>query len=249
MTHQTAAKAWRRVSAWRGAVDIIVTMDIVSSPPRHEFPGELVLINPANKSLSGTALSYFPRGGPCPEPVPKDLGSGTWGGMEAGPNMLYPTQCVDGRVTAEGGRELRRALAQTAACPVGGAVRTEAYHHLLDMGFRRIVHTVAPFHSDVDWANQLKKTYHSALTLAVGGNPRESERGVNILLPLLGAGACGAPVAEAARVGAEAVAEVVDAGKLNGAHLSWVVQEARIAEDLQARLDEAFGMGNRPLPR
>ena len=58
------------------------------------------LINPANRSLSGTALPYFPRGGPVPRPPPPGLSNSLqgWGGMEAGPNMLYPSQVCDGVV-------------------------------------------------------------------------------------------------------------------------------------------------------
>ena len=58
-----------------------------------------VLINPANESLLGTARPYFPRGGPLPPRAPPGLTtSSRWGGMDAGPGMLYPAQAVDGLV-------------------------------------------------------------------------------------------------------------------------------------------------------
>lgn len=60
--------------------------DIVAAPPG-SAGGGMVLINAANESLVGTQRSYFPRGGPCPSPPPPGV-SNSWGGMEAGPNML-----------------------------------------------------------------------------------------------------------------------------------------------------------------
>ena len=52
------------------------------------------LINPANTTLVGTALPYFPRGGPVRPPPPPGLGTSSmgWGGFDAGEKMLYPTQ-------------------------------------------------------------------------------------------------------------------------------------------------------------
>ena len=70
------------------------------------------LINPANPSLVGTKRAYFPRGGPLPPPPPPQLevSSRGWGGFEAGENLLYPAQVVDGLVHMHGGSELVSAL-------------------------------------------------------------------------------------------------------------------------------------------
>ena len=114
-------------------LELFTTPDIVASPPGGACD---CLINPANETLVGTQLAYFPRGGPCPEPPPEGV-SNAWGGMEAGANMLYPAQSVDGRVHAAGGAALREALlalpkAGGERCPVGSAVLTEAHGELRD---------------------------------------------------------------------------------------------------------------------
>ena len=129
------------------------------------------LINPANTALSGTALPYFPRGGPVPAPPPDAaLQSSTrgWGGMEAGDGLLYPAQAVDGVVHALGGAELRRRLNELPshkimAPPAGGdskhrtlveevrcaegnaVVVTTAGCCELERMFDMICHTVPPF--------------------------------------------------------------------------------------------------------
>ena len=120
------------------------------------------LINPANQPLSGTALAYFPRGGPVPRPPPAGLSASTsgWGGMDAGSGMLYPAQSVDGVVHTYGGNELREMLqaiasdgvdaaGQPVRCAVGRAVVTPSAGSLRD-GFDRIAHTVPPFWSDAE---------------------------------------------------------------------------------------------------
>ena len=131
---QTAAEPSCR---WQPAhqlwLELYATPDIVASPPGGACD---CLINPANETLVGTQLAYFPRGGPCPEPPPEGV-SNAWGGMEAGANMLYPAQSVDGRVHAAGGAALREALlalpeAGGERCPVGSAVLTEAHGELRD---------------------------------------------------------------------------------------------------------------------
>ena len=114
-------------------LELCTTPDIVASPPGGPCD---CLINPANEKLVGTQLAYFPRGGPCPPPPPEGV-SNAWGGMEAGANMLYPAQSVDGRVHAAGGAVLREALLALPStrgerCPVGSAVLTEAHGELRD---------------------------------------------------------------------------------------------------------------------
>merc|ERR1719319_1749262 len=122
--------------------------------PRSLLPSSststVAFINPANRSLAGAALPYFPRGGPVPRPPPPGVQSSQWGGMEAGPGMLYPSQVCDGVVHSLGGRHLRHLLLAAARrreeegeeeeegeylhgedltapslCPVGGAVVTD----------------------------------------------------------------------------------------------------------------------------
>ena len=45
------------------------------------------LIVPGNETLVGTALPYFPVGGPVPAPPPPGLRNTVWGGMEV--NSLH----------------------------------------------------------------------------------------------------------------------------------------------------------------
>ena len=67
-----------------------------------------VLINAANESLAGAQLPYFPRGGPCPPPLPKGIdNANSWGALETGPGFVFREQAVDGVVTSLGGPALR----------------------------------------------------------------------------------------------------------------------------------------------
>ena len=84
-------------------LELHTSTDMVENPPHGSCDA---LLCPGNEHLVGTRLSYFPRGGPCPAEPPPGVQS-SWGGMEAGGNMLYPIQTVDGLVTAAGGARLR----------------------------------------------------------------------------------------------------------------------------------------------
>jgi hypothetical protein len=70
-------------------IEVVETPCIVMNPPGRNCDA---LVVPANEFLCGTALPYFPVGGPVPRPPPLGLGSTSWGGMEAGQGMLYSTQ-------------------------------------------------------------------------------------------------------------------------------------------------------------
>ena len=131
------------------------------------------LINPANRSLCGTSLPYFPRGGPVPRPPPPGLSNSLqgWGGMEAGPNMLYPSQVCDGLIHSLGGAKLAKLLEEASArvvssrepgsavkylygedphakelCPIGSSVTTTTAQlgQLSSTGYQLIAHTVPP---------------------------------------------------------------------------------------------------------
>jgi len=65
-----------------------------------------VLLNPGNADLVGTELPYFPM----PIKPPAGLHTSLWGGMEAGENMFYPTQCIDGQVWMACGSKLSSEL-------------------------------------------------------------------------------------------------------------------------------------------
>ena len=87
-----------------------------------------VLINAANESLAGAQLPYFPRGGPCPPPLPEGLGNNanSWGALETGPGFVFREQAVDGVVTSLGGPALRDlcARARPNGFGAGDAVAT-----------------------------------------------------------------------------------------------------------------------------
>ena len=162
----------RLVDSWQPAralwVELHRTPDIVSAPPGGACD---CVVTAANEKLIGAELSYFPRGGPCPVPPPPGV-SNAWGGMEAGSGMLYPTQCVDGRVHQEGGPALRAACAvvpeQAAGvrCPVGTAVLTQATGRLASV-YRFVLHTVAPFRSDDRWEPRLMSSFISTILMNV----------------------------------------------------------------------------------
>ena len=87
-----------------------------------------VLINAANEALAGAQLPYFPRGGPCPPPLPEGLGNNanSWGALETGPGFVFREQAVDGVVTSLGGKALRDlcARARPDGFGAGDAVAT-----------------------------------------------------------------------------------------------------------------------------
>lgn len=103
------------------------------------------LINSANSKLIGTSVPYFPRGGPFPE---GEQGMHSmWGGMEVGDQMVYPTQCCDGRVHSESGNALVSML-QTAfpsGCGIGRSVMLEAIGNVASKyKYKYVIHTVPP---------------------------------------------------------------------------------------------------------
>ena len=189
----------RRAGSLR-VVELHMTTDIVTCPPPCA-----TLVNPTNNELCGTSLAYFPIGGPVPPRPPPGLTSTMWGGMDAGKGLLYREQVVDGHVTEHGGRELAAACRALPAvpgtdvrCPTGSAVVTRALGSLCH-NFEHVVHTVPPFFSDEHWRALLSGCYHACFE-------RAFRLSGAVACPLLGAGARGAPVGEAADVAAQATA-------------------------------------------
>jgi hypothetical protein len=182
------------VDSWQPArqlrVELHRTPDMVSAPPGGACD---CVITAANEKLIGTALSYFPRGGPCPEPPPPGV-SNSWGGMEAGSGMLYPTQSVDGRVHQEGGAELRAACAALpeqppssgVRCPPGSAALTPAFGNLLP-SYRFVLHAVAPFRSDERWEPRLTASFVRTFDLILYLVGAREAGELTVAIPLLGA--------------------------------------------------------------
>ena len=173
--------------------DVVSRFDATTEVSNQEKECVVALINPCNQSLSGTGFPYFPIGGPLPVHVDEKLtSSASWGGMEAGPNMLYPSQAVDGRVTTDGGLDLRRQLdailASTGTISPGDAVWTLATDRLQsDHQLDYIIHTPPPFQSEVDGMDVLTKCYTTSIMLCF-----QEDLNIDVLSsPLLGSGACG----------------------------------------------------------
>ena len=80
----------------------------------------------------------------------------------------------------------------------GDAVATAAP----GLPFETVVHAVAPFWESPSWRADLLRAYQKAFALAAARD---------VATPLLGAGARGAPVADAAAAAAEAVAAAASA--------------------------------------
>ena len=80
----------------------------------------------------------------------------------------------------------------------GSAVATAAP----GLPFETLVHAVAPFWESASWRADLLRAYAAAFAIAAGRD---------VATPLLGAGARGAPVADASAAAAEAVAAAASA--------------------------------------
>lgn len=220
-------QAWSllgRASRRRMTLECSVLPCVTDAFKLHSNAGQIVraLINPANTALCGARSPAFPRGGPVPKPPPDDTLKSSfrgWGGMDAGADMLYPAQAVDGVVSLLGGAELRAMLqafpchgrtddaGQPLRCPVGSSVITEG--RCGELEFDLVAHAVPPFWSDGSWEQALRSCYASSLqgligrTCSLASSPAQE---LWIASPLLGSGARGAPSAEAAQA---AVSELV----------------------------------------
>ena len=220
-------------------VKIYTAYDIINSAPLNTYD---YLINPANEALVGTRFAYFPVGGPVPK-LPSYLKqttssvllhessssssserfmkSSTWGGMDAGENMLYSVQVVDGEVHEQCGTPLLNYLqslpvlrkdeaGQDVRCPVGAAVLSPSFGNFLNY-FRNIIHTVAPFYSDDNWKQLLMSCYMKSLDIAFQNGQMQEGRnhndGITVASVVLGAGCRGIPFDEAATAAAKACGE------------------------------------------
>ena len=193
----------RFVRGWVGrgsglaSIEVHRTACIVTHPPGGERANR-ALVNPANESLAGT--QFTPE--ECWRILHGDPTTGRWDKDY----VTYPHQAIDGLVTEFGGDELRIALNATPAdaqgrrCPVGHAVTTSTFFELREL-YDTLIHAVPPRYRTLEadeWEAALTKTYHAAFDAARRGGL------LSIALPLLGAGANGAPLPDAMRVAAEA---------------------------------------------
>ena len=194
----------RHVRGWLGrqsnalaAIEVHRTACIVTHPPAGELANE-ALVNPANERLDGTQFS--PQ--QCWTKLHGDPVTGRWDKEFS----VYPHQAVDGLVTEFGGRELRAALEALPVaddgrrCAVGRAVATPTFSELREV-YPYLIHAPTPPYRTLphdEWATLLAASYHAALSTA-------HEMGLRaVAVPLLGAGAKGAPAPEAMRIAASA---------------------------------------------
>ena len=111
--------------------------------------------------------------------------------MDAGPNMLYPSQVVDGLTHMHAGTELRAALAAMPTnadgerCATGAAVLSEPFR--LRDRFDVLIHTPPPFWPDSasdGWRQQLASCYTSSILALVEG--ARGDGPVAVASPLVG---------------------------------------------------------------
>lgn len=227
----------RGVIAFTRGVELYHVECIATDPPGGTT-GHQGLVTSANETLQGCNRPYFPIGGPCPEPSPSGVRSDSWGGMDIGDSSLYAPQCVDGVVGREGGRRLREACARhvetRGLVPVGGAASTVSTGRLAKR-YGAVVHAVAPFWSDENWENLLLDAYESSFQCA---------RDLNLsflALPLLGAGAKGAPISDAARVAAAAVERrSISINRDHPPHLRFAVTSVAAFEAVEAAMESVM---------
>lgn len=198
-------------------VELWVVNDIVTKMP-DIYLGNDTLINPANSTLSGTQLPYFPRGGPLPK---GEVGrTSMWGGMEAGEGMLYPAQAVDGRVHAEGGEALGAILKQLHGnyCDIGESVVTPATGQLkLKHQFEYVIHTVPPLSCHCPITDSLPETlissYRTALRIFI-----DSPDMWSAAMPLVGSGTCGFTPEVSAKCLLSALSSLIDVTTTSSGH-------------------------------
>lgn len=229
----------RYVRGWLGhgnalaAIEVHRTACIVTHPPSGEKANH-ALVNPANETLVGTQFT--------PDECWRNLHGDPTTGRWDKDFVVYPTQAVDGLVTEFGGEELRIALeakpvdAQGRRCPVGSAVLTPATFELREL-YDNLIHAVPPFYrmlAPSEWSELLCATYKSVFDTA------HRAGFATLALPLLGAGARGAPKAEAMRVAAEAAVSWRSKHPLTPPIARFGVQDSTTAHELVAALEDAM---------
>ncbi|CAK9057860.1 Macro domain-containing protein, partial [Durusdinium trenchii] len=110
----------------------------------------------------------------------------------------------------------------------------EATEGLKDF-FEHIVHAAPPMYTSTDWEHKLSRCWKAALEKAWSLGLGTS---LKVASPLLGAGACGAPVEEAAQVAARAF--VKWAATPVGGVLSLGTREEAIAATVEAEVVRAL---------
>ena len=84
---------------------VLPSLFTIGQDPAGSVERRRFLVTSGNEHLLGARLPYFPRGGlsgPGPCNIQAEFerwqSSGGWGGLSAGPGMVYPVQSLDGEV-------------------------------------------------------------------------------------------------------------------------------------------------------
>ena len=222
-----ASFASSRVQLW-------ITPCVVTMPP----PDSAILVVPSNERLVGTQFSHFPVGGPTPvaeeigeSSIPPDAQESSW--------MLYQCETIDGVVTELQGttqadiNEFAPVINNDPAYPVrlrpGEAVNVPASGALEPVFTDGLILTVAPF-----WPGSVTATWHGALHSSYTRSLNLGSAS-SLALPLLGAGARGAPPYHASSVAAESVTTYLTNSTTTN-QINFAVQDDDIAEILDEAL-------------
>jgi O-acetyl-ADP-ribose deacetylase (regulator of RNase III) len=228
------------------AFELHLTPDIVSLPPGSSSSSSsrrsFALVNSANERLQGTQFTTSEAAAAFPNT-----------------SIIYPEQTVDGLVYELSGGEMQAALAALPTldadgtrCVAGAAVMFSLAHGSSPLGqnFQHVVHAVAPLHGAEGWASTLGRCYWSALDLVWQASSSVEEEDkpavAAVILPLLGAGAKGVPVAEATRIAAVHCAswqpQNIESDGQN-LELMFGVHDDEVAEHFELALDAALSGG------
>jgi len=207
----TLLKHWQITPNLQFAIHL--TKCIVKNPPKHVHQEKRTrsLLVPTNPTLTSTTLfSYFQRGGSSLKSsriLPPSGPSSQWGGMEAGSDMVYPVQTIDGLVYIHGGKEYWDALEnlRNQVGSDGGARLSEgcgdlpealtckAMGQLKYAGYDNLIHVASPVYRDGDSEGVLLRNCYMR-----GFSGCESV-GQTLVMPLIGAGCRGWSVGLAAK--------------------------------------------------
>ncbi|GMI57618.1 hypothetical protein TeGR_g12259 [Tetraparma gracilis] len=242
----------------RSTLSLHLSPCAVTSPPPPAPSAPLPsLIVPTNSSLTSTSLfPYFPVGG---RPPPGNRLSknhwappghvSSWGGMEAGPGMLYSAATVDGLVYLSAGASYAASLASLRASlspppplarlrsllgaapppeplPAGGPAAVLPASGALAPLFAELIHVAVPFPDEPGARRLLGRAWDAALEAAGEGG---------VVAPLLGAGCRGFGVGEAAGAARDA------AGRCGGGEVRVVVREGGVGEEVKRVFLEGAG--------
>ena len=169
------------------SVEVWLTSCIINSPPPLVVSSKVgtrtqtlrrCVIVPSNRTLA-LNFPYFPIGGPVPDQVSgsDQASSNKWGGMDAGENMLYPSQTVHGALNVHIVSSALDSCSPSSCHRPPPSSSSLAFltsaPRSLRPSFDSVVHSFPPFHSSCPSSSSLlSATVRRSLLLALrrGGN-------------------------------------------------------------------------------